>query len=109
MTSPILRRAGRCAARAPSAPNVDIYVTAPGADISMMAPTLTDVPFRGYSDYLEVPAGSYQVRITPNGSKTVALDTGALAIAASQIRTGVALDAKDGGGPLGAIVLADKN
>ena len=84
-------------------------MTAPGADISMMAPTLTDVPFRGYSDYLEVPAGSYQVRITPTGTKTVALDTGALAVAAGQIRTGVALDAAGGGAPFGAIVLADEN
>jgi len=94
---------------APSAPTVDIYVTAPGADISMMAPTLTGVPFRGYSTYLEVPAGSYQVRITPTGTKTVALDTGALALSAGQIRTGVALDAAGGGAPFGAIVLADKN
>ena len=94
---------------APSAPNVDIYVTAPGADISMTAPTLTDVPFRGYSDYLEVPAGSYQVRITPTGTKTVALDTGTLAVTAGQIRTGVALDATGGGTPFGAIVLADEN
>ena len=94
---------------APSAPTVDIYVTAPGADISMMAPTLTAVPFRGYSTYLEVPAGTYQVRITPTGSKTVALDTGDLALAAGQIRTGVALDAVGGGAPFGAIVLADKN
>jgi len=94
---------------APSAPTVDIYVTAPGADISMMAPTLTAVPFRGYSTYLEVPAGTYQVRITPTGTKTVALDTGDLPLAAGQIRTGVALDAVGGGAPFGAIVLADKN
>lgn len=94
---------------APSAPTVDIYVTAPGADISMMSPTLTAVPFRGYSNYLEVPAGTYQVRITPTGTKTVALDTGDLVLAAGQIRTGVALDAVGGGAPFGAIVLADKN
>jgi len=94
---------------APSAPTVDIYVTAPGADISALAPTLAGVPFRGYSDYLEVPAGSYQVRVTPAGTKTVALDTGTLAVAAGQIRTGVALDATGGGAPFGAIVVADEN
>ena len=93
----------------PSAPTVDIYVTAPGADISASAPTLTAVPFRGYSDYLSVPAGNYQVRVTPTGSKTVAIDTGALALTAGQIRTGVALDATGGGAPLGAILIADKN
>jgi hypothetical protein len=93
----------------PSAPTVDIYVTAPGASISAIMPTLTAVPFRGYSDYLEVPAGSYQVRVTPTGTKTVAIDTGALALAAGQIRTGVAVDATGGGAPLGAILVADKN
>ncbi len=94
---------------AASAPTVDIYVTAPGADISMMSPTLSGVPFRGYSDYLEVPAGTYQVRITVAGTKTVAIDSGSLAIMAGEIRSGVALDNSGGGAPFGAIVLADKN
>lgn len=94
---------------AASAPTVDIYVTAPGADISGIAPTLAGVPFRGYSDYLEVPAGSYQVRITVAGTKTVAIDTGTLALAANQIRTGIALDATGGGAPFGAVVVLGKN
>ena len=88
---------------------MDIYITAPGADISGIAPTLAGVPFRGFSDYLEVPAGNYQVRVTVAGTKTVAIDSGTLAIAAGQIRTGVALDAIGGGAPFGAIVIADKN
>jgi hypothetical protein len=94
---------------AASAPTVDIYVTAPGADISGISPTLTGVPFRGFSDYLEVPAGNYQVRVTLAGTKTVAIDTGALALAAGQIRTGVALDAPGSGAPFGAIVVLGKN
>ena len=94
---------------AASAPTVDIYVTAPGADISALAPTLSGVPFRGYSDYLEVPAGNYQVRVTVAGTKTVAIDSGTLSIMAGEIRSGVALDNAGGGAPFGAIVLADKN
>lgn len=94
---------------AASAPTVDIYVTAPGADISALSPTLTGVPFRGYSDYLEVPAGNYQVRVTVAGTKTVAIDSGTLSIMAGEIRSGVALDNAGGGAPFGAIVLADKN
>ena len=93
----------------PTAGTVDIYVTAPGADISALAPTLANVPFAATSDYLEVPAGDYQVRVTPAGTKTVALDTGTLGVAAGQVRTGVALDAVGGGTPLQAIVLADRN
>jgi hypothetical protein len=94
---------------APNVGAVDIYVTAPGADLATATPALTAVPFKGASGYLEVPAGSYQVRVTPAGTKTVALDTGTLTLAAGQIRTGIAVEAPGGGTPLSALLLADKN
>lgn len=94
---------------APGVGAVDIYITAPGADISGLAPTLTAVPFKAQSGYLEVPAGAYQVRITPTGSKTVAIDTGSLTLVAGQIRTGIAVEAAGGGAPLSALLLADRN
>jgi len=93
----------------PSAGNVDIYVTPPGADISMMTPTLSNVAFEAVSQYLSVPAGSYQVRITPTTTKQVVIDSGALQLAAGQIRTGVALDEPDANPPFTAIVLNDLN
>ncbi len=49
---------------APSAPAVDVYVTAPGADLDTSTPTLTNVSFGVASGYLSVPAGSYQIRVT---------------------------------------------
>lgn len=94
---------------APNVGQVDIYVTAPGADLATATPALTAVPFKGASGYLEVPAGSYQVRVTPTGTKTVALDTGTLTLAAGQIRTGIAVEAPGGGTPLSALLLADRN
>ena len=94
---------------APGAPAVDIYVTAPGADIATATPALTNVPFGAASDYLEVPAGSYQVRVTPAGSKTVVIDSGALSLAAGQVRTAIAVDSPGGGAPFDLLVLEDVN
>jgi hypothetical protein len=94
---------------APNVGEVDVYITAPGADIGAETPALTAVPFKGASGYLEVPAGQYQVRVTPTGTKTVAIDTGALTFTAGQIRTGIAVEAAGGGTPLTALLLADKN
>jgi Domain of unknown function (DUF4397) len=94
---------------APSAPSVDVYVTAPGADLATATPTLTGVDFGEFSDYLEVPAGEYQVRVTPAGTKTVAIDSGALTLSGGEVRTVIAVDATGGGAPFDFLVLADLN
>lgn len=91
---------------APAAAGVDVYVTAPGAPLT--GPVLTNVPFRAVSGYLVVPAGTYQIRVTPTGTTTVAIDA-TVTFVAGQIRTVVATDAPAGGAPLGVIVLADLN
>jgi hypothetical protein len=93
---------------APAAGNVDVYATAPNADINTATPVLTNVPFRGVSGYLEVPAGGYQLRVTPAGTKTVAISA-IVVLNAGAVRTVVATDAPGGGAPLGAIILNDLN
>jgi hypothetical protein len=66
---------------APSAPPVDVYVTAFDAELGNEAPvTGTDTPLV-YLDYtwqpLEVLAGDYRIRITPAGdAETVVFDSG---------------------------------
>ena len=94
---------------APSAPAVDVYVTAPGADIATATPTLSNVSFGVASGYLSVPAGSYQIRVTPAGTKDVVIDSGSVPLAAGIVRTVIATDAAGGGAPFGAIILDDLN
>jgi hypothetical protein len=94
---------------APSAPAVDVYVTAPEADLDAATPVLTNVAFGDVAPYLEVPAGDYQVRVTPAGTKIVVIDSGALTLASGQVRTAIAVDAPGGGAPFDLLVLADLN
>jgi hypothetical protein len=94
---------------APSVPAVDVYVTAPGADLETTTPVLTGVEFGDVADYLDVPAGEYQVRVTPAGTKTVAIDSGTLTLASGQVRTAIAVEAPGGGAPFDLLVLEDLN
>ena len=94
---------------APSAPAVDVYVTAPGADLTAASPGLSNVAFGDVADYLEVPAGDYQVRVTPAGTKTVVIDSGALTLTSGQVRTAIAVDAPGGGAPFDLLILDDLN
>lgn len=94
---------------APGAPAVDVYVTAPGADIETALPVLTGVEFGDVGDYLDVPAGDYQVRVTLAGTKVVAIDSGPLTLESGQVRTAIAVDALGGGAPFDLLVLADLN
>lgn len=89
--------------------NVDVYVTAPSADISNLAASASGVAPGKAAKYLEVDAGTYQVRFTNAGAKTVVLDAGSVTLAAGQIRTVAALDADNGGTPLKAVTLQDRN
>ena len=89
---------------APSAPAVDIYVTAPGADLETTIPLLANVEFGDVADYIEAPAGDYQVRVTPAGTKTVVIDSGMLDLSIGQVRTAIAVDAPGGGAPFDLLV-----
>ena len=94
---------------APGAPAVDIYVTAPGADLETTIPLLSNVEFGDVAEYIETPAGDYQVRVTPAGTKTVVIDSGTLTLSSEQVRTAIAVDAAGGGAPFDLLVLDDLN
>ena len=94
---------------APSAGVVDIYVTAPGADLTQETPLFAAVDFGEVSPYGPVPAGEYQVRITSVGTTDVLIDTGTIELNSGQVRTGIAVDATGGGDPFAALLLEDLN
>lgn len=60
---------------ASNAATVDVYLTAPGADINSESPTVT-LAFKENLSPTDIDAGEYQIRITPTGSKDVVYDSG---------------------------------
>lgn len=65
---------------AAAAPQVDVYVTAPGADLTAAAPVGSFV-FKEQLGPVEVPAGDYQIRVTAAGNPAaVVFDTGAVPV-----------------------------
>jgi hypothetical protein len=90
---------------------VDVYITAPAADLTTETPDIITFAFQDASAYFTVPIGAQRVRITTAGTKTVLVDvTGAAfpALTRGQIRTVIALDRLRGGAPFTFVVLADR-
>lgn len=93
---------------APSAGLVDIYVTAPDASLASATPRLAGVAFKADSGYLDLPAGTYRVRITPAGTKTVVIDSGAQPLPAGTVLTAVAVDPLRNTSAYDALLLNDR-
>ncbi len=66
---------------APDAPEVDVYVTAPDADLTAAQPTAT-LSFGASAGPLDVPAGDYQIRVTGAGATEALYDSGTLSLGA---------------------------
>ncbi|HEY5810159.1 MAG TPA: DUF4397 domain-containing protein, partial [Povalibacter sp.] len=69
---------------APAAPSVDVYVTAPEADLAGSA-KLNGAPlaYMQYTGRVEAPAATYRIRVTPAGdASTVVYDSGSLPLPA---------------------------
>ncbi len=96
------------AASAPAA-IVDIYVSAVGADINALEPTLSGVPFKANTGYLGLDAGDYDVTVTVTDTKIVAIGPATISVAAGDVLTAIARDPLPGAGAadFGLVLLED--
>ena len=90
----------------PTAQNVDIYVTGEGVAIDDQMPLLSNVPFGANTGYLAVPAGTYDVSVTPTGTKNIAIFE-TITIENGGVYTAIARDPVPGSDEFDLIVLAD--
>ncbi|MCC6930239.1 MAG: DUF4397 domain-containing protein [Gemmatimonadaceae bacterium] len=98
----------------PTAGNIDLFVTAVGADLAAATPTLSNVAFRAASAYFTVVPGTYQIRAVPAGTAaaqraaSVSINVASQAFTGGTGRTIVAADNTTGGAPLRAFILTDR-
>ena len=104
----------RIAQMSPTAGALDVFVTAPGADLSTATPAAANLAYQRASAYFSVAAGTYRVRAVPAGTApanratSVVIDLNNIALAAGAARTIVTADNNVGGAPLRAFLLTDR-
>jgi hypothetical protein len=59
----------------PTAGLIDAYLTAPDADLASASPVVSGLAFNLFSNFVNVPLGSYELRITRSGTKEVIFDS----------------------------------
>jgi hypothetical protein len=80
----------------PSVP-LDVYITPPAADLAQLTPNLAlDARYSSYSSLMYFDPGSWSVRFTNAGTKQVVANSGAIPIAAGEIRAVTLLKKSDG-------------
>jgi hypothetical protein len=105
MTNPYIR----VVHGAPSAPAVDVYVGAPYQTLRGHDAALTNVPFAAASGYVPLRSNvGYMARVTPAGTKTIAIESARLSFPAGTAWTVIAVDTTGGGTPFGFLALQDR-
>lgn len=98
----------RIAHLAAAAPEVKVFVTAPGADLASAAP-LGSFSFKGTLGPVEVAAGNYQIRVAL-ADNTVVFDSGSVSLAAGKdLLVGAIPNVGNGASPIRLAVLDGDN
>lgn len=63
--------------------SLDLYATIPGADITVIGPTYFGLKYNGTTYNVSFQPGTYQVRATVAGTKTVIYDSGPITVVAN--------------------------
>ena len=98
----------------PTAGAVDVFVTAPSADLSTATPAAANLAYQAASPYAVFAPGTYQVRAVPAGTLPAARATSVVvtlnnvALAGGTGRTVIIADRAAGGAPLTGFVLSDR-
>ena len=79
---------------------LDLYLTAPNADLAAATPTATNLDLGSLVGPFEVGTSPIQVRLTAAGGRTLVADTGPFAVPEQTTRLLVLLEAPGGGPPL---------
>jgi hypothetical protein len=85
----------------------DVYVVAPGTNLSTVSPTVSGLAVQTASSYFTLTPGTYEVYFTAAGNKFALIDSGPQTWNAGQVRTVVGLDGEFGG--YASTVLPDLN
>jgi hypothetical protein len=95
--------------------SVDVFVTAPNADLSTATPVASGIGVQAASTYITtISPGTYQLRAVPAGtapvdrSSNVVANIATLALTSGAARTVIIADKAAGGGPATTVVLTDQ-
>ena len=98
----------------PSAGALDVFVTAPNADLAAATPAATNLAYQAATAYAVFAPATYQVRAVPAGtaaalrSTSVVVTINNVALAGGTGRTIIIADRAAGGAPLTGFVLSDR-
>jgi hypothetical protein len=76
---------------------LDLYITPQNADLATVSPVVSGIALGGSSDFVELDSGSLEVRITPQGGKTILYDSGQVTLSERNAYSIVAYSRADPG------------